>query len=182
MTFKRRGGRKPVEGAADDGACRSAAEIAKAERVTRGFINRLLRLTLLAPDVVEGILAKALRVFSRDVFIASNSTKLSGGKRRPIGPTGSSASKERSDELEPHATREISMNENHRLVAATPLRIVQLDSADIDEHASSPPAVLCLAPESVEGRCRQPHPQTCSGAGLTTAVPSAGNESRCAHE
>jgi hypothetical protein len=64
MTFKRRGGRKPVEGAADDGACRSAAEIAKAERVTRGFINRLLRLTLLAPDVVEGSSPKPC-VYSR---------------------------------------------------------------------------------------------------------------------
>ena len=39
-----------------DGTYRSAAEIAEAECVTRSFVNRLLRLTLLAPDVVEAIL------------------------------------------------------------------------------------------------------------------------------
>jgi hypothetical protein len=33
-----------------------AAEIAEAEGVTRSFVNRLLRLTLLAPDIVEAIL------------------------------------------------------------------------------------------------------------------------------
>ena len=35
---------------------RSAAEIAASEKVTRSFVNRLLRLTLLAPDIVETIL------------------------------------------------------------------------------------------------------------------------------
>jgi ribosome-binding protein aMBF1 (putative translation factor) len=35
---------------------RSAAEIAEAEKVTRSFVNRLLRLTLLAPDIQEAIL------------------------------------------------------------------------------------------------------------------------------
>ena len=35
---------------------RSAAEIAEAESVTRSFVSRLLRLTLLAPDIVEAIL------------------------------------------------------------------------------------------------------------------------------
>jgi hypothetical protein len=35
---------------------RSAGELAEAEGVTRSFINRLLRLTLLAPDIVEAIL------------------------------------------------------------------------------------------------------------------------------
>ena len=39
-----------------DGTYRSAAEIAGAEKVTRSFVNRLLRLTLLAPDIVEAIL------------------------------------------------------------------------------------------------------------------------------
>ena len=34
----------------------SAAEIAEVEGVTRSFVNRLLRLTLLAPDIVEAIL------------------------------------------------------------------------------------------------------------------------------
>ena len=38
------------------GKYRSAAEIAEAEGVTRSFVNRLLRLTLLAPDIVEAIL------------------------------------------------------------------------------------------------------------------------------
>ena len=35
---------------------RSAGELAEAEGVTRSFVNRLLRLTLLAPDIVETIL------------------------------------------------------------------------------------------------------------------------------
>ena len=35
---------------------RSAGELAEAEGVTRSFVNRLLRLTLLAPDIVEPIL------------------------------------------------------------------------------------------------------------------------------
>ena len=35
---------------------RSAAELAEAEGVTPSFVNRLLRLTLLAPDIVEAIL------------------------------------------------------------------------------------------------------------------------------
>jgi hypothetical protein len=39
-----------------EGRYRSAAEIAEAEGVTRSFVNRLLRLTLLAPDIQEAIL------------------------------------------------------------------------------------------------------------------------------
>jgi hypothetical protein len=35
---------------------RSAGELAEAEGVTRSFVNRLLRLTLLAPDIQEAIL------------------------------------------------------------------------------------------------------------------------------
>jgi hypothetical protein len=40
----------------EEGRYRSAAEIAEAEGVTQSFVNRLLRLTLLAPDIVEAIL------------------------------------------------------------------------------------------------------------------------------
>jgi hypothetical protein len=40
----------------EEGRYRSAAEIADAEKVTRSFVNRLLRLTLLAPDIVEAVL------------------------------------------------------------------------------------------------------------------------------
>jgi hypothetical protein len=40
----------------EDGTYRSAAEIAEAENTTRSFVNRLLRLTLLAPDIQEAIL------------------------------------------------------------------------------------------------------------------------------
>ena len=39
----------------EEGRYRSAGEIAEAEGVTRSFVNRLLRLTLLAPDIVEAI-------------------------------------------------------------------------------------------------------------------------------
>ena len=35
----------------DEGIYRSAGELAEAEGVTRSFVNRLLRLTLLAPDI-----------------------------------------------------------------------------------------------------------------------------------
>jgi hypothetical protein len=40
----------------DEGSYRSAGELAEAEGLTRSFLNRLLRLTLLAPDIVEAIL------------------------------------------------------------------------------------------------------------------------------
>ena len=40
----------------EDGAYRSAGEIAEAENVTKSFVNRLIRLTLLAPDIQEAIL------------------------------------------------------------------------------------------------------------------------------
>ena len=40
----------------EEGRYRSAAEIAEVDGVTRSFVNRLLRLTLLAPDIVETIL------------------------------------------------------------------------------------------------------------------------------
>jgi hypothetical protein len=50
----------------DEGSYRSAGELAEAEGLTRSFINRLLRLTLLAPDIQEAILdgrqPKALRL------------------------------------------------------------------------------------------------------------------------
>ena len=40
----------------EDGRYRSAAEIAEAEKITRSFVNRLLLLTLLVPDIVEALL------------------------------------------------------------------------------------------------------------------------------
>jgi hypothetical protein len=42
--------------ASDAGTYRSAGELAEAEGLTRSFVNRLLRLTLLAPDIVEAVL------------------------------------------------------------------------------------------------------------------------------
>jgi hypothetical protein len=38
------------------GKCRSIAEIAETEKIDRSFVSRLLRLTLLAPDIQEAIL------------------------------------------------------------------------------------------------------------------------------
>jgi hypothetical protein len=38
------------------GKCRSIAEIAEAEKIDRSFVSRLLRLTLLIPDIQEAIL------------------------------------------------------------------------------------------------------------------------------
>ncbi len=40
----------------EDGRYRSAGEIGEAENVTKSFVNRLIRLTLLAPDIQEAIL------------------------------------------------------------------------------------------------------------------------------
>ena len=40
----------------EEGRYRSAGEIAEAENVTKSFVNRLIRLTLLAPDIQEAIL------------------------------------------------------------------------------------------------------------------------------
>jgi ribosome-binding protein aMBF1 (putative translation factor) len=38
------------------GRYRSAQEVAEAEKIGRSFVSRLLRLTLLAPDIQEAIL------------------------------------------------------------------------------------------------------------------------------
>ena len=40
----------------DEGVCGTIEELAKRERVNRGYMSRVLRLTLLAPDIVEAIL------------------------------------------------------------------------------------------------------------------------------
>ena len=40
----------------DEGRCASISEMAAAERVDRGYLGRVLQLTLLAPDIVEAIL------------------------------------------------------------------------------------------------------------------------------
>jgi hypothetical protein len=40
----------------DDGRYVSISEIATAERIERGYLGSLLRLTLLAPDIVEAVL------------------------------------------------------------------------------------------------------------------------------
>ena len=40
----------------DEGRYASISEMAAAERIERGYLGRLLRLTLLAPDIVEAIL------------------------------------------------------------------------------------------------------------------------------
>jgi hypothetical protein len=40
----------------DDGLCGSIAEIADKERINRSYLSRTIRLSLLAPDIVEAIL------------------------------------------------------------------------------------------------------------------------------
>ena len=84
MTFRKRGGRKMIvtpDGAPwaprprvdnalikalarafrlqrmlDEGVCGTIAELARREKVTKSFMSRALRLTLLAPDIVEAVL------------------------------------------------------------------------------------------------------------------------------
>ena len=40
----------------DEGVCGTIEELAQREKVDRGYMSRVLRLTLLAPDIVEAIL------------------------------------------------------------------------------------------------------------------------------
>ena len=40
----------------DEGVCGTIQELAEREKVNRGYMSRVLRLTLLAPDIVEAIL------------------------------------------------------------------------------------------------------------------------------
>jgi hypothetical protein len=40
----------------DDGACATIGELAKREKVNRGYMSRVLRLMLLSPDLIEAIL------------------------------------------------------------------------------------------------------------------------------
>ena len=40
----------------DEGVCATIEELARREKVNRGYMSRVLRLTLLAPDLVEAIL------------------------------------------------------------------------------------------------------------------------------
>jgi hypothetical protein len=40
----------------DEGVCGMIEELARREKVNRGYMSRVLRLTLLAPDIVEAIL------------------------------------------------------------------------------------------------------------------------------
>jgi hypothetical protein len=84
LTFRKRGGRKMIvtpDGAPwaprprvdnalvravarafrwqrmlDEGACGTIAELARREKVTKSIMSRVLRLTLLAPDIVEAVL------------------------------------------------------------------------------------------------------------------------------
>ena len=41
----------------DEGRYASISELAVAEKIERGFLGKILRLTLLAPDIVEGLMA-----------------------------------------------------------------------------------------------------------------------------
>jgi hypothetical protein len=40
----------------DERRCASISELARAEKIERGFLGKMLQLTLLAPDIVEGVL------------------------------------------------------------------------------------------------------------------------------
>jgi hypothetical protein len=41
----------------DEGVCTSVSEIGDAENISKSYVSRILRLALLAPDIVEAILA-----------------------------------------------------------------------------------------------------------------------------
>ena len=40
----------------DDGVCASVSEIGDAENISKSYVSRILRLALLAPDIIEAIL------------------------------------------------------------------------------------------------------------------------------
>jgi hypothetical protein len=46
----------------DDGICTGVVDLADAERINRSYVCRVLRLTLLAPDLVERILDGRLAI------------------------------------------------------------------------------------------------------------------------
>jgi hypothetical protein len=65
----------------EEGRCRSIGEIAEAEKIDRSFVSRLLRLTVLAPDIQEAILgwinrcrrlAKDFKNFTRNARSVQN--------------------------------------------------------------------------------------------------------------
>jgi hypothetical protein len=41
----------------DDGVCATVSEIGEAENISKSYVSRILRLALLAPDIVEAIVA-----------------------------------------------------------------------------------------------------------------------------
>ena len=41
----------------DEGVCTTVGEIANAENISKSYVSRILRLALLAPDIVDEILA-----------------------------------------------------------------------------------------------------------------------------
>jgi hypothetical protein len=76
----------------DDGVCATIEELAKRERVNRGYMSRVLRLTLLAPDFVEAILdgrqpeGMRWRIFWMGFHWTGRSNQsASGGIRHPGG-------------------------------------------------------------------------------------------------
>jgi hypothetical protein len=52
MQIRKRGGRKLIE----TGVLASIKEMAPAKKINPSYVSRVLRLTLLAPDIVEAIL------------------------------------------------------------------------------------------------------------------------------
>lgn len=51
----------------DEGRYASISEMAAAEKIERGYLGTLLRLTLLAPDIVEAILKAVLKATGQEV-------------------------------------------------------------------------------------------------------------------
>jgi hypothetical protein len=44
----------------DEGVCTSVSEIGDAENISKSYVSRILRLALLAPDIIEAILASSM--------------------------------------------------------------------------------------------------------------------------
>jgi hypothetical protein len=40
----------------ESGECNCSAELAKAEKINASYLSRILRLTLIAPDIIEAVL------------------------------------------------------------------------------------------------------------------------------
>jgi hypothetical protein len=117
----------------EEGRYRSAGEIAEAEKVDRSYVNRVLRLTLLAPEIQEAILdgrqPKALQPGCCQARGRSSGNAFSGDSRRVAG----CPERRESDIGEPSR---LAMNGRRRPPTADAIFVAMRCTADAEENHS----------------------------------------------